>query len=454
MSSKVSLYSPHDKQKLIHAACDLTDECFYVIAVAGRRAGKSMAALNQILYWSLKYPKCNILYITPTDEQGGKVIDDILSGEGIDSIIKSRKNSKGSRELVMINDSKISFKSSDSRSIRGMESNFVVVDEAAYLNNKVFNLDIMPTMANGGKKVLVISTPCGKNWFYDFYLKGLDSEKKEYKSFKFLSTDNPRADKKLIEMFKSEVSEAIFRQEYEASFEDSAAVFRNIFKVCVLEQILQPVPGDSYFAGCDIGLLVDETVLTIINQKGEVCFMDRFTGVEAPELRARLLRHLKIWKPIRTIIELNNQGLPLVQDLKRDWPSIEGFNTTNQSKEELINKLISAFSGEEIKCLNDDEVILQLNSFIHKMTSSGKIHYGAAFGHDDIIISLALAWSACVKNIKGGNYHVTALQTNMNENKLDDVAISENEIAIAMLNRMNKSNNRIFLLGANFGEQE
>lgn len=402
----IKLYSPHDKQKLIHAACEITDPAFYIVVVAGRRAGKSMAAINQIIYWAMKYPKSKILYVTPSDEQGGNIIEEMIGADGFESIIKSRKNSKGSRELIFKNDSKITFKSSDSRSIRGLDSNFVVVDEAAYLNNKVFELDIQPTMAINGKKCLIISTPKGKNWFYKMYLKGLDKNEKNHKSFKFLSTDNPMAPKDLIEMFKSQVPEAVFRQEYEGSFEDSAGVFRNIDACCILNSANAPGPGE-YYAGVDIGLLHDETVLTIINGKGEVVFMDRFTGLEVPELKERLLGHLRKWKPRRTLIEENNQGLPIIQDLKRVYNNITGFKTTNQSKEELINKLIAAFSSEEIKALNDEEMILQLNSFIFEMTESGKVRYCAASGfHDDIVMSLALAWSAYVKSEKTGGYQI------------------------------------------------
>ena len=92
-------------------------------------------------------------------------------------------------------------------------------------------------------------------------------------------------------------------------------------------------------------------------------FQDAFTGLEAPELRARILSTLKKYRPVQTLIEENNQGLPLIHDLKREWHNIEGIYTLNKNKEEIINKLVAAFSGREIRCLNIDDLILQLNSF-------------------------------------------------------------------------------------------
>lgn len=406
--SQIKLYTPHDKQKLIHSACSLSDPCFYVIAVAGRRAGKSMAAINQVIFWSLKYPGCKIWYVTPTDSQSEVVLTEIMNGLKDSNLIKSKRSSKGSREILFKNGTSLMFKSASAGgNLRGSDINFTIIDEAAYLNNKTFEADIMPSMAVGGKKCLIISTPKGKNWFYKYYLKGLDKTQKDFKSFKFLSTDNPKANTKLIEMFRQSVPEGVFAQEYLGSFEDSASVFRNIEQVCVLQPANAPEPGMSYYVGVDIGLISDETVITVINSRGEVCMVDRFTQVEAPELRERLLSHLRKWKPVRTLIEENNQGLVLLQDLKRSYANITGFKTTNQSKEEIINRLVAAFSGLEIKALNDDEMILQLNSFIFELTATGKIRYCAAQGfHDDIVMSLALAWNAFVSATKMGGYHV------------------------------------------------
>ena len=416
--SEITLYNPHSKQKLIHSSCSLLDPCFYVIAVAGRRGGKSMAAMNQLLFWALKYPGSKIWYVTPTDSQGEVVLSELWNNIKDSNIIKSKRNSAGGRDLVFNNGSRVDFKSASSPSLRGSEVNFMIVDEAAYLNNQIFESAIMPTMAVGGKKCLIISTPKGKNWFYKYYLMGLDKSNKDYKSFKFLSTDNPKANVALIEMFRKSVPEAVFRQEYLGSFEDSAGVFRNIDDCCILSKGIEPEQGKHYFAGCDIGLLHDDTTFIVLDNTGSMVYMDKFTGIEAPELKRRILSHLKKWKPKRTYIEENNQGLPLLQDMKREWHNIEGFKTTNQSKEEIINKLVAAFSGKEIKCIKDDELILQLNSFIFEMTSSGKVRYCAAGGfHDDLVLGLALAWNAYVEStIKmGGKFKYITGNKDFNE---------------------------------------
>ena len=68
-------------------------------------------------------------------------------------------------------------------SVRGFSFNYLVVDEAAYVNERGFETAILPTLTAIGKKCLIISTPKSKNWFYKYYLKGLD-DGSDYISFR------------------------------------------------------------------------------------------------------------------------------------------------------------------------------------------------------------------------------------------------------------------------------
>jgi hypothetical protein len=392
----INLYSPHDKQKLIHSACVLSDPSFFITVVAGRRGGKSMCAINQTLYWSLKDEKSITWYVCPTDGQCQNVINDVVKAVHNSGLVKKINNSKGDRIIEFNNGSVIHFKSALSAdSLRGSLVNYMIVDEAAFIGNKLFDTVLMPSMAVGGKKCLIISTPRGTNWFHNYYTKGLVSKQNKFKSFKFTSYDNPAVDKTLIELFKSQVPEGVFDQEYLGEFVDSAAVFKYVSELCCLNKY-EPKTGQHYVCGIDIGLLHDDTVVTILDTNGNMIYVDAFTGLQAPELRKRILSTLNKYKPVKTLIESNNQGLPLIHDLKREWHGIEEFMTTNKSKEEIVNKLVAAFSGKEIKCLNNEELIIQLNSFIFELTNTGKIRYCAAPGfHDDYVMSLAIAYSMC-----------------------------------------------------------
>lgn len=401
---EIILYEPHDKQKILHNYCDLSSPNFWTICVSGRQAGKSWAGQNQAIYWSLSDPDTLTWYVCPTDEQCMKVYHDILKATEGSGLIKKNKGSKGSIIIQWKNGSKIEFRSAESKSLRGNTVHYLIIDEAAFIKENRIEEEIMGTIMTSGKKGLIISTPKGKNWFYNWFLLGLDNNSPDYRSLKFISTDNPKAKLHLIEMAKSRVSAELFQQEYLGEFVDSAAVFKYIDELATLN-LSEPIKNEVYHAGIDIGMLKDDTVMTILDNTGKMVYYDAFTKLEAPEIKERLLRTLKKWNPISALIELNNQGLPIYQLLVREFPNLKGFNTTNSSKEEIINNLIAAFSSKEIRIINDDFIKLQLQAFIFEMTATGKVKYLAASGfHDDAVMSLAIAWEAFVKNKAGSRY--------------------------------------------------
>lgn len=405
---EVVLYDPHKKQEELHNLCMLESKNFWTICISGRQAGKTIAAENQAIYWSLSDPNSLIWFVSPTEAQATEIYKAILFAAGSTNLIKSSKATKGSIEIIWTNGSRIQFKSASSEnSLRGASVNYLILDEAAYIKKSTLEEIILPTLTAAGKKGLIISTPKGKNWLFNWYLKGLDKKNKQFKSIKFTSEDNPYANKELIKTFKSNLPTEIFNQEFMAEFVDSASVFRNLDEISTLILQSEPSNGEIYHSGIDIGMLHDDTVITILNNKGEMVYYDAFTGLESPEIKDRLLATLRKWNPISALMEENNQGLPILQLLQRDWPNIDGFTTTNERKGEIINQLIAAFSAKELRLIKDDKLSLQLQGFIFEMTATGKVRYKAASGfHDDMVMSLAIAWEAYVKNKSGNRYQV------------------------------------------------
>ena len=66
-----------------------------------------------------------------------------------------------------------------------------------------------------------ISTPSGRNWFYDVFNLGQDEEDTEWKSWHFTTKDNPTIDPKEVDQAKKTLSSFAFKQEYEASFDNA-----------------------------------------------------------------------------------------------------------------------------------------------------------------------------------------------------------------------------------------
>tara|TARA_R110001632_G_scaffold86313_1_gene188588 strand:- start:314 stop:1543 length:1230 start_codon:yes stop_codon:yes gene_type:complete len=405
---EVKLYKPYKKQIPIHKACMDEDPCFFVTTVAGRQAGKTALAEQQGTFWGLDKPKQLIYWVSPTSSQATKVYNQLLEMVVDMPFIKSYKGSKADTEIVFTNGSRILFRSAAQEdSLRGETIDYLIIDEAAFIKETVFMEILLPMLNVRGKKCLIISTGKGKNWFFHQYQKGFINDK-NYKSFKFISSDNPYANESIIQIAKENLPSVLFRQEYLAEFIDNAAIFENIKDICILNTLDKPVINKSYWMGIDIALKDDYTVITVIDEDNNVVWYDRFNQTTAPELKQRIIDADILWNPNTIMIERNNQGLPIIDDLvlTHGLNNIQGFDTTAKSKPMIINNLINAFASKKIKLPSDEIYISELEVFTMTINPTGSVKFAAASGfHDDIVMSLAITWECKNDNEYNGQYN-------------------------------------------------
>ena len=105
-------------------------------------------------------------------------------------------------------------------SVVGRSYDLIIFDEAALTDGRdAFNVALRPTLDKDNSKALFISTPRGKsNWFAEFWNRGFSEEFSEWASVRATYKDNPRMSENDIAEARKSMSEAEFRQEYEADF--------------------------------------------------------------------------------------------------------------------------------------------------------------------------------------------------------------------------------------------
>jgi hypothetical protein len=404
---KIQLYTPHTNQIPVHEACN-DDTTFFITVDAGRQSGKTALSQQQALFWALSRPNVLVYWVSPTYSQTAKVYKQLLDMVISSPIVKSHKGSMGDIEIIFNNGSTIKFRSAAQEdSLRGETIDYLVIDEAAFIKESVFQEILLPMLNVRGKKCLTISTPKGKNWFYHMYMRGRGVES-EYKSFKFTSLDNPYSNPEIIKIARANLPGVLFAQEYLGEFVDNSAIFENVNELCILSDSLEPKPGDSYFIGIDIALQDDYTVVQVINQDSSVVHYERYNHISAPALKKKLIKCFEIWKPKKIMIEENNQGLPIIQDLQQTHKitNIVGFKTTAASKPIIINNLINAFASKKLKLPSCDIYKSELEIFTMVMSPTGKPTFSApAPFHDDIPMSLAIAWECINKYRYTGSYN-------------------------------------------------
>ena len=281
-------------------------------------------------------------------------------------------------------------------SLRGEAFDLVIVDEAARIREETFTDVLLPTLADRDGRIIIISTPKGRNWFWRQYVQGLQPN--DYcASFTAPSEANPMASiQKAAQLAKQTVNDRTYKQEWLAQFvDDNAGVFSGIMD-CVKEHAKEPQPYKSYVMGVDWGRTNDATVFTIICvEDAQVVCVERMTQTAYAIQIARLRKLYDKWKPYDILAEQNSLGSPLVEALQQFELPVRAFQTTATSKPPLIDALALAIERQDIGLTNDPILISELQAYQSERLPSGTIRFGAPPNmHDDTVISLSLAWKA------------------------------------------------------------
>ena len=180
-------YSPTKKQSEIINGVLNTEAKYHVVSL-GRQSGKSLMAMNLVLYWLINHRPCKILWVSPVYSQANKVQHELDEAIRNSKIIDTCNYSDNYIKLKT--GSEIYFRSAERYdNIRGYTFDYCIIDEAAYIKEEAWTTAIKPTLAVRGKKILFLSTPKGKNWFYNLYQ--LSNVNSNYQAYNGPTSTNP-----------------------------------------------------------------------------------------------------------------------------------------------------------------------------------------------------------------------------------------------------------------------
>lgn len=385
--------SPHKGQMKVVREFIMDSPHTFGVVVSSRQWGKSLLGQHALFYWLLTNNNTRGAWIAPTLRQGKKVFREMISSG--DKMIKSAN--KSSLEIEFVNGSTLIFLSTERHdNIRGFSFNYAVIDEARDIVEDAMLESIEPTFMVQGRKMLIISTPKGKqHWFYKKFLLGKDPNQPEYISFTGKSSDNPRTKTSFLENMRRVLPEGIFKQEYEGEFMDSGNdIFKNIANVAIRDGKTVRKYGEQYYAGIDVGVSNDYTTLTILSGNGRVVDYYRATNKTMEQYARDIVQKLNEYGVAGTYIEVNGVGIGLAQLIEKQYP-VEYFHTNNGNKTEGIlslNKLVEDGRIELPSQQWEPCYYNEFSVFSYKNRPNGKITFGAPAGfHDDSVMSTMLA---------------------------------------------------------------
>jgi hypothetical protein len=341
--------------------------------------------------------KCEAAWVSPIYNQANKVYEQVIKAFSDAPGIITRKDGQKLR-IEFLNGSTIQFFSAERYdNIRGFTFDYLIIDEFAFIDSEAWTEVLRATVLVKGKKVLLISTPKGKNHFYQIH--SLDGTNPQYKSFSMSSYDNPLIDKREIDDAKLTLPDHIFRQEYLAEFIDGAgSIFTEI-------NYKESSSGTRFYGGLDVARADDYTVLTIFNEQGEMVFIDRWRHDSWTNIVQKVAEVILKYNA-NTFIEINSIGDPIFEMLKKlvNPNLIQPFLTTSKSKQDIIEQLAVANQNKEVSMLPVEWLKKEFDVFTYEYNPKTRvIKYSAPAGfHDDGIMSSAIGYEAVKKlKIKG-----------------------------------------------------
>lgn len=256
----------------------------FIVAVAGRRFGKSWLAVVRALTSACdprNEQKMPVFLIAPTYPSARTIYWKRLHDMAGALIVNSNVN-LGIVELF--NGVEIHIKGADRPdSLRGVGLWDVVIDEYADQKPEIWELIIRPALSDaarfGGGRALFIGTPKGRNHFYGVAQQAANDTTGEWAFFTYTTAENPFISEKEIASAVASLSSAAFRQEYMASFESQGG---STFKREWFRQTAEPRTGRFYIAADLAGFAEEEKarMLTSLRRDESVIAVVKVDGVK------------------------------------------------------------------------------------------------------------------------------------------------------------------------------
>ena len=233
-------------------------------AALSRRQGKTYIAniVGQVV--SL-IPGSHVLIMAPNYSLSQISFDlqrNLIKKFGIEVVKDNAKD----RVIELINGSTIRLGSVNQvDSCVGRSYDLIIFDEAALTDGmEAFNVALRPTLDKPNSKALFISTPRGKNnWFAVLFERGYGDKFPEWFSIKATYKDNPRMTPSDVEEARRSMSDAEFRQEYEADFSIFEGKIWNLKDHCIKDITDIDFRKCDIIAGLDLGFR-DATAMCVI----------------------------------------------------------------------------------------------------------------------------------------------------------------------------------------------
>lgn len=383
---------PYDYQKAV-----LDAESDRVAFVSGRQVGKSRTAAWTALHHALTHSGHTVLITAPYRRQSSEIFKQVKH-EMSESDIPDKSWGKERETRTVIefdNGSRIlSLPTGDDGSnIRGYTANLIVADEAAFIDDNVFNQVLTPMLAATDGDMVLLSTPYGASGFlHDAFNDNLDDD---YFTKQVPSYQSPNVGQDFIATQQRQLSSIEFKQEILGKFEESAKAFFESDNIeAAQDRVIEGNTRERYLGVDPARHGEDRFVCTMMDGEARVSIEAQEKSSDITECIGQIKDLHDEWQFDQIAIDETALGGGVVDILREDLSrgTVNGVTFSRKKKQELYQSLKSRVENGEISLPDNDRLRTQMLDLEYEFTSGGKMKVEPPdSGHDDFPDSLTLA---------------------------------------------------------------
>ena len=382
------------------------------VFVAGRQVGKSRTASWLALHYAVTHPGSLVLVTADAMRQSSELFNQLqseISESGMSDdqwgIVRSTQT-----EIEFEHESRIKVVPTgrNGHKIRGFTADMVIVDEAAFVEDKIFEEVIEPMLWASDGTMVLSSTPFGASGY--FYDKARRADLSDSRWFKQHAepTMNPKISEDEIESYKEGKTSKQIKQEVYGEFVPSGDQFftdtliRKVLNDDVEKGVYQ-YPTEhrdknkdsdpEIFAGVDLASEgADETIIAICDEYGNIFSIEQH-NISLPESKQRVQTLDRHYNFNTITVDRTGLGEGPVADLRKAiGRKVEDVYLSTQKKQSVYQTFKSEMEAGNVTIVPKEGVRKQLANMGYKKTKTGNlsIHAKGDF-HDDIPDAMALA---------------------------------------------------------------
>ena len=290
------------------------DPSRFRVVVAGRRWGKTRLAVVEAIAAAARGGTA--WWVAPTYDMARAGWDTIV---GLVGHLPGVQVRVAARQVRLPSGGTIWVRSAEHpQRLRAFGLDMLVLDEAAFVRREVWTEALRPALADRQGRALFISTPYGRNWFWE--LVQFAQTAPHWRVWRFPSSANPYLRPEELEAMRRDMPAHIYRQEVEGEFvEGAVGLVRS-------EWIRhgEPPPGSPTYMGVDLAISqaqdADYSAIVVMarDREGRIYVLEAIRGhwTFHDTMRA-IVNTASRYAPAAIAIEAAQYQLAMVQELAR-----------------------------------------------------------------------------------------------------------------------------------------